>query len=207
MNEVKEKYENIVINLKNGKGKYLIFGLMMVLVVVIGWNIFLQTKSNKLIVEAKSSIEKIVENSELRTVSYTYNAVAKKCKDECTDDGKNDIYFISYQGKVTAGLDFEKVIFEVDKSKKKLLVSIPEATITTYNVEVGKNKYIFLDKKYDNGQELNSAQQICLEDLKNRVEKDNLILDTAKNNAKQIIRQFYEPLIKSSYKGYTLEVR
>ena len=52
-----------------------------------------------------SSLEKVLEIDELSTAEYTYNAVAKKH----SQDGKEIKYYVAYEGKVTAGVDFEKI--------------------------------------------------------------------------------------------------
>lgn len=213
--EVKEKETNnesnkvIVVNnnKKNPKIIILISIVIIVMLVIIIKNI-IYSEPNRIKMNAKNSIEKVVESSELRTVTYTYNAIAKKCEGECSDKKNDDyLYFVSYKGTVTAGIDFEYVTFEVDKENKKLIITVPEAKITSYNIDIGKNKYIFKDEKYNNASELNSAHDICEKDLKDRTSKDELILKTAKENAQVVLKQFYEPWLKNYYKNYTLEVK
>lgn len=43
---------------------------------------FLTSKEGKTINNVKSSLDKVVEKSNLETVSFTYNVIAKKCKDK-----------------------------------------------------------------------------------------------------------------------------
>ena len=179
--------------------------ILIILIVIIFYGIF-YSKPSRIIIEAKSTKEKVVQKNELRTVTYTYNGIAKQCKNECKNDGKDTyLYFVSYKGTVTAGIDFNKLEYEI--KDKRLIITIPEAIISGHNVEVGEFKYIFKNDKYNVADELNNAFEICDKDLKNRTANDELILSTAKDNAISIIKQFYEPWLKKKYPDYELEVK
>ena len=61
--------------------------ILIILIVIIFYGIF-YSKPSRIIIEAKSTKEKVVQKNELRTVTYTYNGIAKQCKNECKNDGK-----------------------------------------------------------------------------------------------------------------------
>lgn len=180
--------------------------ILLIIVVVLLINGIFYSEKGRIIIEAKSTQEKVVDKNELRTVTYTYNGIAKKCKKECKNNDKDDyVYFVSYKGTVTAGIDFNKLDYKIEN--KKLIITVPEPIISGQNVEVGEFEYIFMDDKYNVPSELNKAFELCEKDLKSRTEKDQLILTTAKDNAITVIKQFYEPWLEKKYPEYELEVK
>ena len=202
----KSSKENLLKILKS-KPKIAILGIIVlaILVVLLINGIFYSEKGI-ILIEAKSTQEKVVDKNELRTVTYTYNGIAKKCEKECKNNGKdNYVYFVSYKGTVTAGIDFNKLDYKIEN--KKLIITVPSPIISGQNVEVGEFEYIFIDDKYNTPSELNKAFELCENDLKSRTEKDKLILDTAKDNAINVIKQFYEPWLEKEHPDYVLEVK
>lgn len=169
------------------------------------------SETGKLRVTAESSLEKMVEKNDLKTVSYTYNAIAKQPKNadgnvesENNDDYK---YFVSYEGTVSAGIDFRQVRIDVDKKAKKLIITVPEPKITDYNVDIGSLKFIFTKEKYNEASELESAFKLCKADLENRSEKDELILKTAKQNSITVLEAFFKPWIETFNNEYEVEIK
>lgn len=169
------------------------------------------SETGKLKITAESSLEKIVEKNDLETVSYTYNAIAKQPKNadgnvesENNDDYK---YFVSYEGMVSAGIDFKQVKIDIDRKAKKLIIIVPEPKITGYNVDIGSLKFIFTKEKYNEASELESAFKLCKEDLENRSEKDELILKTAKQNSITVLEAFFKPWIETLNNEYEVEIK
>ena len=169
------------------------------------------SETGKLKITAESSLEKIVEKNDLETVSYTYNAIAKQPKNadgnvesENNDDYK---YFVSYEGTVSAGIDFKQVKIDVDKKAKKLIITVPEPRMTGYNVDIGSLKFIFTKEKYNEASELESAFKLCKADLENRSEKDELILKTAKQNSITVLEAFFKPWIETFNNEYEVEIK
>ena len=112
-----------------------ILSIVLIVLVISGTGIFFFTnKKEKIEVKVKSTLDKIVEKSDLETVNITYNVIAKKCKkeEEC-DKSSNNIndfqYVVSCKGTITAGIDFKDVEIEVNKKEKKVIVNVPDATI------------------------------------------------------------------------------
>ncbi len=191
---------------KNTKLIIILLGIIVVLGLVI-YFMFSKDSSNGIIIRAKSNFKKAVDTEELRTATFTYNGVARKCKEECKNDGKDEyLYYVSYEGDVTAGFDFDDIKFSVDKEKKKMTITMPEVKITDSHTYIEKQKFIFKNSKYDTVNELSEANRICNEDIKKRANEDNLLLETAKDNAKVVLQQFFETWLNNYYPGYTLEV-
>ncbi len=194
----------------NKKLKIIIVLIVMITIssLLIG---ILTNKTGKLKISAESSLEEIVKKNDLETVTYTYNAIARQCKKEnCSNDSNNNDeykYFVSYEGVVTAGIDFKQVKIEVDKSSKKLVIIVPEPKITGYNVDIGSLKFIFTKDKYNEASELEKAFKLCKKDLENRSEKDELILKTAKQNSITVLEAFFKQWIETFNSDYKIEVK
>lgn len=187
--------------------KFLIVGVIIIAVFgIFGFNKIMNNAERQIKIYVKSTKEKVVDTNELRTVTYTYNGIAPKCKEKCKNDGKdNYVYYVSYKGTVTAGIDFTNL--EVSVEDKKVIVTIPEPQITGQNVEVGKFKYIFRDESYNNANEINNAHKLCKDDLATKVTENENIIQTAKESAEDVIREFYEPWLEKFYPDYKLEVK
>lgn len=184
--------------------------ILLVVIAILGFIVYLmfnKDSTNGIIVRAKTTFKKAVDTEELRTATFTYNGVAKKCKEECKNDGNDEyLYYVSYEGDVTAGFDFDEIEFKVDKDKKKMIITMPEVTITDSHTYIEKQKFIFKNSKYDTVNELSEANRICNDDIKKRASEDSLLLETAKENAKVVLQQFFETWLNNYYSGYTLEV-
>ena len=150
-----------------------------------------------------------LEKSDLETATITYNVIAKKCKDEkkC-DKSSNNIndfkYVASCKATITAGLDFKKVEIEVDEKNKKVIIKIPDAIIKG-DPNIGSIKFL-------NGNELNSseyadARKLCQETALEKSKKDNKLIPAAKEQAKIVLIEFYNQLIKGYNPAYTVEVK
>ena len=199
-----------VVVVEKGKNNTKLIIILLGIIVVLGlviYFMFNKDSSNGIIIRAKSNFKKAVDTEELRTATFTYNGVAKKCKEECKNDGKDEyLYYVSYEGDVTAGFDFDDIEFKVDKEKKKMTITMPEVKITDSHTYIEKQKFIFKNSKYDTVNELSEANRICNEDIKKRANEDNLLLETAKENAKVVLQQFFETWLNNYYPDYTLEV-
>ena len=89
----------------------LFIGVIVLIIVAIS---FMRVHNeNRLTITTKSSLVKIIEINKLSTIEYTYNAIVTKYKnDEVKDD--NVEYYVAYNGKVTAGIDFNEINIDVD---------------------------------------------------------------------------------------------
>ena len=204
-----KKKKNFVI-IENGKLNIKIIIILVAIIFILGfiiYSLYNKDSSNGIIIRAKSAFKKSVDTEELRTATFTYNGVAKKCKEECKNDYTDEyLYYVSYEGEVTAGIDFDELDFNVDKTNKKMTIIMPEVKVTDSKTFIEKQKFIFKNSEYDTVNELSEANRICNEDIKKRANEDSLLLETAKDNAKIVLEQFFETWLKSYYNGYTLEI-
>ena len=190
---------------KNNKGLVLL--LIGIIIVLVGVFV-IPNKEGKIKISAKTSLDRLVEKSDLETVNFTYNVIAKKCKDMNNCNLKsNDIddfeYVVSCKGTLTAGIDFKDVKIDINKKEKKLIVTLPDATIKEINI----NSTNFLNGKDVPASELPNARKLCEDTTKEKSDKDGKLLPAAKEQASVVLESFYEQWVKAFDKSYTVEVK
>ena len=132
-----------------------------------------------------STLEKIVEVSDLSTFRVVYNGVA------CADDK----YYVSYEATVDAGIDFEAIEITVDNEAKKVTVDLPEAEILDVYVDIASLDYIFIDKKANTETVSEEAYKLCKYDVKVESENQEAIIDLAQQNAENIVTALVQPFV------------
>ncbi len=181
----------------------LIFALsLVVLVGIAGFIISATNKEGQLTTVSESSLKEVLEISELGTAEYTYNAIAE-CK---TDNGKKTKYYVAYEGIVSAGIDFNKITFDINEDSKEIKIVVPAVEIQNRKVVMGSMEFIFVKEKYDTETVSQEAYQLCINDLKQRTEKDTIITDAAKINAISIVEALFKPWLNAVDSEYKLEV-
>lgn len=204
--EVKEEKNQQVTIVEKKHKKFIPILIVIVIILVI---IFVaNNKEGQVVVKAKSSLDRIVEKSDLETVSFTYNVIAKKCKDENNCNLKstniNDFkYVVSCKGTLNAGIDFEKVKIDLDKKNKTMIITMPEASIKSANITSLK----FLNGEDVPANEFPSARNLCEETTRKKSEEDGKILIAAKEHASDVLQSFYEEWVKAFDKNYKVEVK
>ena len=194
--------------IKGFRTKYL---MMIAIAVVI---IFVATLSVKVVLSisredapeiiTKSTLEKIVHISNLSTFEAVYNGIAKVMNEKKPD--KVD-YYVSYEAKVKAGFDVERVELEVDDAKKVISVTIPEIKITGIDVDIASLDYIFMNDKANESTVSEQAYKKCIEDVENESSSENAICTLAGKNAKDVITALINPFIEQLDDDYELTVK
>lgn len=184
--------------------KPIIYLIIVLVIIAVIFN-----KKGDIKINVKNTLSKIVEKSDLETVNITYNVIAKKCKDEKDCDlNSNNIndfrYVVSCKGTITAGINFNEVMIDIDKKNKKLIVIMPEATLTS-EPSIGSINYL-------NGTNLSSdehpnALKLCQETIKNKSNADDKLIPAAKEQARTLLEGFYKQWIKAYDSSYGVEVR
>lgn len=152
----------------------------------------------------KSSLQQVLDISELSTVEYRYGSVTQAVNKK----GK-PVYYVSYNGTVELGIDFSEIAnsISIDTKQKIITVSIPEPKITSTNVNVDTLDYIFIDEKLNKAGLADEALKLCSDDLKNELQQNDKIYEIAKENAVNAIKQLLEPLSRQPDGEYTIVVR
>ena len=211
MREVKEeKVESEKTNRNGENKKKIIFPIIIAIILIIIIILFISAKGHGSVkTHIKTTLDSIVEKSDLETANITYNVIAKRCKDDKNcDKASNDIddfkYVVSCKGTITAGIDFKKIDVNVDEKKKKIIITMPDATIKG-DPNIGSIK--FLNGKELGASELPDARKLCQETVKEKSEKDNKLIPAAKEQARVVLEEFYGQWIKAYDSSYTIEVK
>lgn len=151
---------------------------------------------------SEASLKEILKINELSTVEYTYNAVATK-----RNDKDKVMYYVAYEGVIEAGIDFEQVTISIDDDKKIVTVTVPAAQVFDTKVKLESMDFIFTKSKYETETVSQEAYKLCKNDLKNRANEFDLILETAQENAVSSVRALFEPWIKTIDQEFKVEVK
>ena len=191
---------------KVGKKKSLLLVVfVVVLAVIIAAGVFFFMSSSKPEPEiiSQSTLEKIINVSDLSTFEAVYNGIAKVANEE---DPEEIDYYVSYDAKVKAGIDFEKVDIAVDNENKIITVTVPEIKITDVNVDIASLDYIFFNDKANTATVSEEAYKKCIEDVTNESNNENAIYELADQNAHNIIKALINPFVEQLDAEYELHI-
>ena len=152
---------------------------------------------------SKASLEKVFEISELSTVDYSYNAVARAYE----EDGATPKYYVAYEGTVTAGIDFSKIVIDIDEDTKIITITLPESEIQNTTVDFGSMDYIFENKKYETETVSQEAYELCKTDLARRAAKENVLMTLAKENAVTAVEALVDPWVQQIDGEYKVNIK
>lgn len=152
---------------------------------------------------SKASLDKVFEISELSTADYVYNAVARAYG----EDNATVKYYVAYEGKVKAGIDFSKIKIDIDHETKTIRITIPAIEFQEQTVDPGTLKYIFNDKKSERENIHQEAFELCEKDLKERVGKEKDLTELAEKNAVAVVKGLVEPWVEQIDKEYKVTVQ
>ncbi|MBQ8518334.1 MAG: DUF4230 domain-containing protein [Agathobacter sp.] len=188
-----------------GKKQMIIVGAIVVVVLMVVLILIVSLpKAGETEVITKSTLEKIVNISELSTYESIYNGIAV-----VYDEKKEDKieYYVSYDATVKAGIDVKKIEYDVDNINKTIVVNMPEVMITDVTVEITSLDYIFVNDKANTSGVSDSAYKACIKDVEKESKEKDTILELAEESAKNIIKALINPFIEQWDAEYTLEIR
>lgn len=194
------------INTSKNKAILFIIVLAAVLVTVVVTLFLFQKRHEKkenVQVITVSTLEKIIKVSELSTFTAVYNGIAEvknKNNPDLTD------YFVSYEARVNAGIDFDKIAIIVDDEAKIIKVDIPDAYITDINVDISSLDFIFYNQHANRSTITQEAFKACEADVQEESEKEDAILKLAQQNAVNVIKALVNPIIEQLDANYTLVI-
>lgn len=204
MGEPTQKAKRTLKNLKKSKLLAIVLGGVLVVAVLV-FALFQAGSGQEKTAEVitVSTLEKIINVSELSTFTAVYNGIADVKNEEKPE--KTD-YYVSYEARVDAGIDFEKVKISVDDSNKVITVDIPDVYITEINVDISSMDFIFYNEKADGSTITQQAFKACEADVQEESEKQDAILELAQQNAVNVITALVRPIIEQLDVAYTLSV-
>lgn len=178
--------------------------IAVVLVVgALGINIGLKP-DNKPEVITTANLKKIIEVSELSTYECVYNGIAVINNQEKPE--KID-YYVAYNAKVKAGIDFETVVIDINQQTKIITVEIPQVTIHSTDVDFDSMDFIFVNKKAETSGVTEQAYKQCEKDVENETNVTDAIYELAKKNAENIIKALLAPFVNQLDAEYTVEIK
>lgn len=188
------------------KPKVLVIAAVVILVAIAAVAVLLQTSGREEPqpqVFNKSTLERIINVSELSTFTAVYNGIARVANEKKPE--KID-YYVSYEATVNAGIDFQKVEISMDEEQKTIILKVPEAHITNQSVEMSSLDFIFLNQKADKSGVTEVAYKACEEDVRQESEQQSAICELAKQNAENVLRALTRPIVNQLGEGYQLEI-
>lgn len=148
-----------------------------------------------------STLEKIIKVSKLSTFTAVYNGIAEVMNEK--NQEKIDFY-VSYEARVDAGIDFEKIQILVNNDTKTINVDIPEVTITDITVDIASLDFIFFDEKANTSTVIQKAYEACQDDVEQESKQQTAIYEFAKQNAENVLKALINPIIEQLDAEYEL---
>ena len=141
---------------------------------------------------SEASIRKVFEISDLSTADYIYNAVARAYD----EDGVTVRYYVAYEGRIKAGIDFSKIEVDIDEEGKTITITIPEIEFQEKTVNPGTLEFIFRDKKSETENIHQEAYLLCENDLKEKINREQELMELARANAISVVEALVRPWMK-----------
>ena len=188
------------------KPKVLVIAAVVILVAIAAVAVLLQTSGREepqTQVFNKSTLERIINVSELSTFTAVYNGIARVANEKKPE--KID-YYVSYEATVNAGIDFQKVEISMDEEQKTITLKVPDAHITNQSVEMSSLDFIFLNQKADKSGVTEAAYKACEEDVRQESEQQTAICELAKQNAENVLKALTKPIVDQLGDGYQLVI-
>ena len=172
----------------------IVIAAVVVIVAVIAGASYISS-ANKTETLASGSLTNIVNISKLSTAELSYEGIA----DKYDDNGKLS-YHVYYKSTVTASVDMAKIDFsDIDDEKKIVRPKLPEIVISDPVIDETSFDYI----PDTPGVEMKDVVSICKEDARRDANQNDLIMETAKRNLKQIVEALTKPVLDEA--GYTID--
>ncbi|MEQ2563991.1 DUF4230 domain-containing protein [Ventrimonas sp. CLA-AP-H27] len=150
-----------------------------------------------------STLEKIINVSKLSTFTAVYNGIAQVMNEKKPEETD---YYVSYEARVNAGIDFEKIEISVDSEAKAINIDIPEVYITEVNVDISSLDFIFYNKKANTSTVTQEAFKACEEDVRRESEQQAAIFELAQQNAENVLTALTRPIVEQLDSEYTLVI-
>ena len=172
-----------------GGGAVLVFALLLVLVFLLRGG----KEEERAEVINVSTLEKLIQVSELSTFTAEYNGIAEVPNEKKPDEID---YYVSYEARVNAGIDFEAIEISVNGSEKTIKIDIPEVYITEINVDIASLDYIFFNNKANASSVTQEAFKACEADVRRESEQQAAIYTLAEQNAINILTALVDPRVE-----------
>ena len=180
--------------------------LVLVIVVLVMAFIVIPTARNskkQAQVITVSTLQEIIDVSELSTFTAVYNGIAQVMNQ---DNPESVDYYVSYEAKVNAGIDFEQVGIDLDEEAKTIRITMPPVELTEVNVDISSLDFIFYNQKLNTSTVTETAYKACEADVEKESQEQQAIYDLAEQNAKNVLTALVKPIVDQAGTEYTLVV-
>lgn len=181
-----------------------LFVIILVIITALMIKIKIFNKKSEPTIISKATLEKVINVSDLSTFEAIYNGVAAV---ENEEKPENIDYYVSYEAKVKAGIDFELVEVEVNETDKVITVTLPEVKITDVDVDIASLDYIFMNNKANTQTVSEQAYKKCIKDVTKESNSTDEIYESARQNARNIVEALISPFVEQLDSEYKLEIK
>lgn len=182
----------------------ILFVIIAVIITALMIKIKIFNKKSEPTIISKATLEKVINVSDLSTFEAIYNGVAAVANEE---NPENIDYYVSYEAKVKAGIDFELVEVEVNETDKVITVTLPEVKITDVDVDIASLDYIFMNNKANTQTVSEQAYKKCIKDVTKESNSTDEIYESARQNARNIVEALISPFVEQLDSEYKLEIK
>lgn len=176
--------------------------LLIIIGLVTGLNTIKQSGKKSEVITA-STLQKIVNDSELSTYTAVYNGVAEVMNEKKPEETD---YYVSYEAKIYAGIDFKDIEILVDDAEKTICLKLPEISILKIDVDISSMDFIFFNKKANASSVSQTAYSACEEDAKKESGNQKAIYELARQNACNVLKALIHPIVEQADEEYTLSI-
>lgn len=188
-------------NWKGAKKIVILIAIIALVCTMVLWK--LNQPAHEIDITTISTLEKIVNISELSTYTTQYNGIAQATSEADPDEIE---YYVSYQSTLKAGIDFNKIDFQVNETEKTITATIPEVYFTDISVDIGSLDYIFIDDKLNQSTVSAQALTLCEEDVTRESKEQEAMIELARQNAINMVTALIDPILAQTKPDYTLQV-
>ena len=181
-----------------------LFVIILVIITALMIKIKIFNKKSEPTIISKATLEKVINVSDLSTFEAIYNGVAAV---ENEEKPENIDYYVSYEAKVKAGIDFALVEVEVNEAEKIITVTLPEVKITDVDVDIASLDYIFMNNKANTETVSAQAYKKCIKDVTKESNSTDEIYEAARQNARNIVEALISPFVEQLDSEYKLEIK
>lgn len=149
-------------------------------------------------------LERIENASHLSTVTTHYTGVTNVIDPQ---NPQETLYYVSYEAKINAGIDFSQVQMVGDDTNLTLTVTLPEIEITGVDVNIASLDYLFMDDDAHTSTVSAEAYQACVDDANMESEGLGAVQELALENARKMVEALTLPFLTTEQGTYQLIIQ
>ncbi len=150
----------------------------------------LTNNQNNVTILTSSTLTKVIDIAELSSAEFRYRGIA----DAYTDDSRTNILCrVCYDAIVKAGIDMEKVDFDIDHENKIVTAKLPDITLTVNINE--DNPMITLPSTANIN--IDMMRKYSKEDAEKEALESTELITVAEDNLKSTIQGLLDPVLKA----------